>query len=151
MYFIYNIYICVCHGLASKGYMTSLQMNVYYDEIKCDGTIGKHWLERSQLSRVQLKHLVLPWTSVPLLEENYSFSSKKVEGVSHSAVSDSLQPHGLQPTRLLCLQDFLGKNTGVGSHSLLQRIFPTQGPNPGLLHTAGRFFTLGATSEAHLL
>ena len=47
MYFIYNIYICVCHGLASKGYMTSLQMNVYYDEIKCDGTIGKHWLERS--------------------------------------------------------------------------------------------------------
>ena len=30
--------------------------------------------------------------------------------------------------------DSLGKNTGVGSHSLLQRIFPTQGLNPaGLL------------------
>ena len=27
-----------------------------------------------------------------------------------------------------------GKNTGVGSHSLLQVIFPTQGSNPGLLH-----------------
>ena len=27
-----------------------------------------------------------------------------------------------------------GKNTGVGSHSLLQSIFPTQGSNPGLLH-----------------
>ena len=27
-----------------------------------------------------------------------------------------------------------GKNTGVGSHSLLWRIFPTQGSNPGLLH-----------------
>ena len=27
-----------------------------------------------------------------------------------------------------------GKNTGVGSHSLLQGIFPTQGSNPGLLH-----------------
>ena len=27
-----------------------------------------------------------------------------------------------------------GKNTGVGSHSLLQEIFPTQGSNPGLLH-----------------
>ena len=26
-----------------------------------------------------------------------------------------------------------GKNTGVGSHSLLQGIFPTQGLNPGLL------------------
>ena len=27
-----------------------------------------------------------------------------------------------------------GKNTGVGSLSLLQEIFPTQGSNPGLLH-----------------
>ena len=26
------------------------------------------------------------------------------------------------------------KNTGVGGHSLCQRIFPTQGLNPGLLH-----------------
>ena len=26
----------------------------------------------------------------------------------------------------------LGKNTGVGSHSLPQKIFPTQGPKPGL-------------------
>ena len=33
-----------------------------------------------------------------------------------------------------------GQNTGVGSLSLLQGIFPTQGSNPGL-HTAGRFFT----------
>ena len=28
----------------------------------------------------------------------------------------------------------LGKNTGVGGHSLLQEIFPTQWLNPGLLH-----------------
>ena len=28
----------------------------------------------------------------------------------------------------------LGKNTGAGCHALLQRIFPTQGSNPGLLH-----------------
>ena len=27
-----------------------------------------------------------------------------------------------------------GKNTGVGGHFLLQRIFPIQGSNPGLLH-----------------
>ena len=27
-----------------------------------------------------------------------------------------------------------GQNTGVGSHSLLQEIFPTQESNPGLLH-----------------
>ena len=29
--------------------------------------------------------------------------------------------------------DSPGKNTGMGCHALLQRIFPTQGPNPGLL------------------
>ena len=44
-----------------------------------------------------------------------------------------LQPHGLEPTRLLCLWDFLGKNTGVGCHLLLQGIFPTQGSNLHLL------------------
>ena len=37
-----------------------------------------------------------------------------------------LGPHGLQPTSL-CPRDFPDKNTGVGSHFLLQRIFPTQG------------------------
>ena len=54
--------------------------------------------------------------------------------LSSSVVSDSLQPHGLQPARLLCPQNFLGKNTGVDCHSLLQGIFLTQGLNPSLLH-----------------
>ena len=45
-----------------------------------------------------------------------------------------LQPHGLQPTRLLCPGTFPGKNTGVGCHSLLQGIFTTQGLNSCLLH-----------------
>ena len=30
--------------------------------------------------------------------------------------------------------DFSGKNTGMGCHFLLQRIFWTQGSNPDLLH-----------------
>ena len=38
------------------------------------------------------------------------------------------------PTRLLCPWDFPGKNTGVGCHFLLWRIFLTQGLNPCLLH-----------------
>ncbi|KAM7244171.1 hypothetical protein CapIbe_004779, partial [Capra ibex] len=36
------------------------------------------------------------------------------------------------PTRLLCPWDSSGKNAGVGCHSLLQGIFPTQGLNPRL-------------------
>ena len=43
-------------------------------------------------------------------------------------------PRGLKPTRLLCSWNFPGKNTGVGCHFLLQRIFPTQGSNPYLLY-----------------
>ena len=48
--------------------------------------------------------------------------------------SHSLQPHGPQPARLLCPCNSPGKNTGVGCHSLLQGIFPTQGLNLGLPH-----------------
>ena len=54
--------------------------------------------------------------------------------LAQSVVSDSLQPHGLQPTRLLCPWDSPGKNSGVGCHCLLQGIFPTQGSNLCLLH-----------------
>ena len=35
-------------------------------------------------------------------------------------MSDSVQPHRPQPTRLLCPWDSPGKNTGVGYHFLLQ-------------------------------
>ena len=37
---------------------------------------------------------------------------------SHSVVSNSSRPHGLQPTRLLRPWDFPGKSTGVGCHCL---------------------------------
>ena len=47
---------------------------------------------------------------------------------------DSLWRHGLQPARLLCPWDSPGKNTGVGCHSLLQGIFPTQRSNLSLLN-----------------
>ena len=46
----------------------------------------------------------------------------------------TLQPHGLWPTGLLCPWNSTGKNPGVGSHLLLQGVFPIQGLNPGLLH-----------------
>ena len=43
-------------------------------------------------------------------------------------MSDSLQPYGLWPVRLLCPCDFLGKNIGVDCH------FPPPGdiPDPGI-------------------
>ena len=45
---------------------------------------------------------------------------------------DSLRPHGLQPTRLLCSWDSPGKDTGV--NFLLEKPFPSPGglPDPGI-------------------
>jgi len=51
------------------------------------------------------------------------------ESESRSVVSNSLWPHGLYSS-----WNSPGQNTGVGSLSLLQGIFLTQGLNPGLLH-----------------
>ena len=47
----------------------------------------------------------------------------------HSVMSNSLWPPGLYSPR-----NSPGQNTGVGSLSLLQEIFPTQGSNPDLPH-----------------
>ena len=66
----------------------------------------------------------------------------KSEGVSHLVISDSLQPHGLQPARLLCPWNSSGKNTGVGSHALLQRIFLTLEMNPASPALTGGFFPI---------
>ena len=53
----------------------------------------------------------------------------KSESETCSVMSSSLRPHGLYSP-----WNSSGQNTGVGSLSLLQGIFPTQGSNPGLLH-----------------
>ena len=57
---------------------------------------------------------------------------------SLSVVSDSLQPHELYGP-----WNSPGQNTGVGSLSLLQGIFPTQGSNPGLPHCRQILYQLG--------
>ena len=49
-------------------------------------------------------------------------------------------------TRLLCLWNSPGKNTGVGSHSFLQGIFPTR-DGTQVSCIAGRFFTVWASRE----
>ena len=62
--------------------------------------------------------------------DRYGFQwSKDPNSESPSVMSDSLQPHGLYSP-----WDSPGQNTGVGSLSLLQGVFPTQGSNPGLPH-----------------
>ena len=66
--------------------------------------------------------------------------------VSSSVMSDSLWPHGLQPAKLLCPWDFPGKNTGVGCHFFLQRIFLTWGWT-WVSCITDRFFNARATRD----
>ena len=56
-------------------------------------------------------------------------SLKKKKKESCSVVSWLMWPHGLHSP-----WNSPGQNTGEGSYSLVQGIFPTQGLNPGLLH-----------------
>ena len=60
--------------------------------------------------------------------------SEKWKG-SRSVVSDSSQPHGLQPTRFLRPWDFPGKSNGVGCHHLLQWNKDSSPQNYGLTAT----------------
>ena len=65
------------------------------------------------------------------------------ESESPSAVSDSSWPHGLWNSP--------GQNTGVGSLSLLQGIFSTQGSNPGLPHCRRIFYQVSHKGSPEIL
>ena len=65
-------------------------------------------------------------------------------------MSDFLQPHGLQPARLLCPCDFPGKNIGVGCHFFLQGISSIQGSNLDLLHCRQILYCLSHQGRLNL-
>ena len=81
--------------------------------------------------------LILIYSLLPPLPFPSFFESE-----SRSVVSDSLQPHGLYSP-----WNSPGQNTEVGSRSLLQGIFPTQGSKPGLPHCRQILYSW-ATREA---
>ena len=94
------------------------------------GCIWDPWL-LSHFSRVQLcvtpymaAHQAPPslgfsrqehWSGLPFPSPMHESEKWKWRS---SVMSDSSQPHGLQPTRLLRPWDFPGKSTGVGCHYL---------------------------------
>ena len=57
------------------------------------------------------------WSGLPFPSPMHASEKGKW---SRSVLSDSLRPHGPQPTRLLHPWDFPGKSTGIGCHCLLQ-------------------------------
>ena len=70
----------------------------------------------------------------------------KVISESCSVMSDSCDPHGLYSP-----WNSPGQNTTVGSLSLLQRIFPIQGSNPGLPHFRRILYQLSHKGSPRIL
>ena len=68
------------------------------------------------------------------------------ENESHSVVYNSLRPHGLCSPR-----NSPGQNTGVGSLSLLQGIFPTQGSKSGLPYCRRILYQLSHKGRPRIL
>ena len=97
-----------------------------------------------------------PWTSSHVLSDSMNLTFLRVlykwyqtvsvwtyyesESISCSVVSDSLWPWNSP-----------GQNTGVGSLSLLQGIFPTQGSNPGLPHCRWILYQLSHRGNPRIL
>ena len=84
--------------------------------------------------------LATPWTAAYQAPPSMGFSRQEYwSGVPLpspvcSVISNSLQPHGLCPAKLLCPWNFPGKNTGAGCHIFFQGIFLTQRSKLCLLH-----------------
>ena len=73
------------------------------------------------------------------------FINDESESESHLSCL-TLWPHGLYSP-----WNSLGQNTGVGSLSLLQGIFPTQGSNPGLLPCSQILYQLSHQGRPRIL
>ena len=71
------------------------------------------------------------------------------ESVSCPLVSDSATPWTVARQAPLSM-DSPGKHTGIGSHSLLQGIFLTQGLNLGLLHCRQVLYHLSHRGSPHV-
>ena len=99
------------------------------------------------LTMIRPSQTVIPWT----LPAFYRVLIAPAVSSVCSVESDFLQPNGLQPARLLCPWNFLGKNTGVGCHFLLHEDPPDLGIEPASLASpalAGEFFTIGPPEKS---
>ena len=68
-------------------------------------------------------------TNRDLKGQDWKTSNQRTAAAEVNLVmSNSVQHYGLQPARLLCRRDSLGRNTGVGCHALT----PGDLPNPGI-------------------
>ena len=98
-----------CIWRTRSGY--SIRVSVMSDSLWLPWTVARQASLSMEFSRQEY------WTGLPFPSPMHESEKWKW---SHSVVSDSSRPHGLQPSRLLHPWDFPGKSTGVGRQCLLQ-------------------------------
>ena len=106
----------------------------------------------SRFSRVRL--FTTPWTAAYQASPSMG-SSRQEKEIPYSKFSMSLVNAGkVNPEvyikRILCPWDSPGKNTGVGSHALLQGIFLAQGSNLGLPNCRQILYHLSHQGSPHI-
>ena len=79
----------------------------------------------------------------------FPVSSKDIYVLSHSVVSDSFRPHGLQPTRHLCSWGFFRQEYGSGLPMPSSRGSSQPGDWTQVSCIAGGFFTVWVTIYRH--
>ena len=106
--------------------------------------VGHNWA--TSLSLFTFMHWRRKWKPTPMFLPGESHGQRSLAGYSpwdqtwltnifiYTTAQSLVRPHRRQPTRLPHPWGSPGKNTGVGCHSLLQRIFPIQGLKLGLLY-----------------
>ena len=120
----------LCSPASNSGYLVSCACVLSYlvskDENKKKASKARslHSLERGHCFRASALLGNLLYLALPFRHQK-DWSEVKVARFC---------PSLLQPLGLYSLWDSPGQTTGVGSLSLLQGIFPTQGLNPGLPH-----------------
>ena len=102
--------------------------------------------------RTELDTTEATWQQQQQHKGIYRYLSIYICMLNCSVMSKSLQPHRLQPARLLCSWSFPSRSTGVGYRFLLQGIFLIQESNLHLLpflHWQVNFY-YNTIWEAHL-
>ena len=92
-----------------------------------------------RLQIIIYKQIFMSWSVIGtygLMMEHRNVEKALLPKLNKVSVRCSVLPDSATPWTVACVcqWNFPGKNTGVDSHFLLQKIFLIQGLNPGLLH-----------------
>ena len=119
--------------------------NFSYQKLHLNSVQFSHSVVSDSLRPHELQHARPPCPSPTpgVYPDSHRDTNFKSESESHSVMSDSLQPHGPYSS-----WNSPGQNTGAGSLSLLQWIFPTQAWKQGLLHCRRILYQLSYQDRA---